>query len=64
MRKYLLLLFSFIYFQPFFCPKKKETAENVPADKTLTIQKNISDSALLDLVEKQTFRYFGILLIL
>jgi hypothetical protein len=38
------------------CAQKKK-AEKAP-EQTVTIQKGLSDSALLDLVQKQTFRYF------
>ena len=58
MRKYFLLIcLLFISCQP-FAQKKNKAAANLAADKTPGINKNISDSALLDLVEKQTFRYF------
>src|SRR5437773_2271719 len=58
MRKYFFLIsILFISCQP-FAQKKNKTSANLTADRTLEINKNISDSALLDLVEKQTFRYF------
>ena len=54
MKKYFVLIFlSLISFHP-FAQKKK----NLTGDKSLEINKNISDSALLDLVQKQTFKYF------
>ena len=53
---FLIALYSFAIF---VLPKeKKKSVENVPAAKTWAIQKNLSDSALLDTVQKQTFRYF------
>ena len=58
MRKYIFLLFIlFISCQP-FAQKKNKGAANLVAVKTSEINKNLSDSALLDLVEKQTFKYF------
>ena len=58
MRKYFFLIsVLFISCHP-FAQKKNKTSANLTADRTLEINKNISDSALLDLVEKQTFRYF------
>ena len=53
----MLISLLFISCQP-FAQKKNKAAANLAADKTAGINKNISDSALLDLVEKQTFRYF------
>ena len=38
--------------------EKLTTTANITADNRSRVNKNISDSALLDLVEKQTFRYF------
>src|SRR5215204_2657853 len=39
-----------------FAQKQKETSTAIPV--SMQINKNISDEALLDLVQKQTFRYF------
>lgn len=49
----LLVLFNFCFAQ-----RKTKTAKDAPFDHSLTIQKNLSDSELLDLVQKQTFKYF------
>src|ERR1700694_5107688 len=58
MRKYFFLIsLLFISCQP-FAQKKNKVSATLTADRTLEINKNLSDSALLDLVEKQTFRYF------
>lgn len=58
MRKYFLLLpLLLISFHP-FGQKKNKGASNSLAVKTSEINKSLSDSALLDLVERQTFRYF------
>src|SRR5664279_398529 len=58
MRKYFFLIALLFISHPSFAQKKYTTATNLAAEKTPGINKNISDSALLDLVEKQTFRYF------
>ena len=47
-----LFLFLFLSF-PLFAQKPKP-----PIDSSLIIQKNLTDDQLLDLVQKQTFRYF------
>jgi hypothetical protein len=47
------LLISFFLFSVIVNAQKKPVAEN-----GLTIQKNLSDSALLDVVQKQTIKYF------
>ncbi len=51
--KFILLLFFF--YVPAVCLAQKITAGSIPI---AGIQKNLSDSALLDAVQKQTFRYF------
>ena len=58
MKKYFILASLFFLFNHSFAQRKKKAAENIPADKSLVIQKNLSDSALLDLVQKQTIKYF------
>src|SRR5450432_1033741 len=58
MKKYYFLIAFLFCLAPSFGQTIKKIAKNVPADKTLTIQKNLSDSELLDLVQKQTFKYF------
>ncbi len=55
---YYILISLLLTFCVSFSQKKKKSTDNISADKTLTIQKNLSDSELLDLVQKQTFRYF------
>src|SRR6476659_6105285 len=58
MRKYFLLLaLLFSSCQP-FAQQESKTGVTVFPGKAARIIKNISDSALIDLVEKQTFRYF------
>lgn len=52
-----VLLFQFI-FLPFFSIAQVATAPLESTPYTLKIDKNISDSALVELVQKQTFRYF------
>ena len=47
-----------ISYQSFAQKKSKSSLISKTIDKTLKINKNISDSALLDLVQKQTFKYF------
>lgn len=58
MKKYFILVSLLLLFNYSFAQSKKNAAENIPADKSLVIQKNLSDSALLDLVQKQTIKYF------
>lgn len=58
MKKYLITLSLLIIFSLSFSQRKKNTAENISSAEKISIQKNLSDSALLDLVQKQTFRYF------
>ena len=53
MIKYLYLLLSLLFFKTGFA-QKKHTERNDPE-----IHKNLSDSALLDLVQKQTIKYFS-----
>ena len=57
MKKYFFLL-SLLSFFSFSFAQKKNISENSKLNKTPVIQKNLSDSALLDLVQKQTFKYF------
>src|SRR6266700_1240396 len=40
------------------CAQKKKAALSPAGDSTLIIQKNLTNDRLLDLVQKQTFRYF------
>ena len=58
MRKYYLLIPLLFFFSFSFSQEKKKSAVNAVGDNTISIQKNLSDSALLDLVQKQTFKYF------
>src|SRR5665647_2150123 len=58
MKKYYFLISLLFLFNLSFTQRKEKTAENFQADKSLIIQKNLSDSALLDLVQKQTIKYF------
>ncbi|MEJ7769450.1 MAG: glucoamylase family protein [Chitinophagaceae bacterium] len=52
-----LLFLSSFFFQPVLAQKR--TAQPPPASKNrIAPQKNLSDTALLELVQKQTFRYF------
>lgn len=52
-----LLFFSlFIYHSA--CAQKKSTAKKSDADSLLIIRKGLTDDQLLELVQKQTFRYF------
>jgi hypothetical protein len=53
--------FSIAFFFVLFhscTPKSFKTAENSAANKFLQSDRNISDSALLDIVQKQTLQYF------
>ena len=57
--KKLWVLLSFLFLFNFsFAQKKRKVAENIPAGKTFVIDKNLSDSGLIGLVQKQTFKYF------
>jgi len=58
MKKLYFLLLLLLVFNFSFAQKKRKVAENIPAGKTFVIDKNLSDSELLDLVQKQTFKYF------
>ena len=55
-RRYLFLQLIFIL--PFTVFAQVKTAQSESTPYTLKIDKNISDSALVELVQKQTFRYF------
>ena len=57
-KKYLLLASLLIIFNLSFSQRKSKANVNLPADRSLIIQKDISDSQLLDLVQKQTIKYF------
>src|SRR6187401_2706856 len=55
MKRFAILIFIFLLpTHPLLAQKSNETSSFNPA----TRPKNLSDSALLDLVQKQTFRYF------
>ena len=54
MKKYFLLLLSVTYVSA-GCIAQVKTSQ---PEKTISRQANLSDSALLDIVQKQTFRYF------
>jgi hypothetical protein len=58
MTKYFYLIF--LTFISFHVPaqEKIRSTQNLSVNKSLRIDKNISDSALLDLVQKQTLNYF------
>jgi hypothetical protein len=58
MKKHCFLLALLFLCNLSFAQRKKKSFENLPAAKTVAIQKSLSDSALLDLVQKQTFTYF------
>ena len=58
MKKYYILISLLFFFNFSFAQKKKKNDVDAVTDKTIVIQKNLSDSALLDLVQKQTFKYF------
>ena len=58
MKKIYFLLLLLPVFNFSFAQRKRKVAENSPAGKTFVIDKNLSDSGLLDLVQKQTFKYF------
>jgi hypothetical protein len=58
MKKYYFLISLLFLFNLSIAQRKEKAAENFQADKSLIIQKNLSDSALLDLVQKQTIKYF------
>lgn len=53
-----ILLSSFILLLTFFNSLSQKKPTTNFSDNSLTIQKNISDSDLLEMVQKQTFRYF------
>jgi len=55
----LCIVYSSISFNTFSAAAQKATIKKSAGSGTsVTIQKNISDTALLELVQKQTFRYF------
>src|SRR5450755_2145837 len=56
MKTYYFLISILFFFTASFAQKKNKL--NNPGDKIPAIQKNLSDSELLDLVQKQTFKYF------
>ncbi len=58
MKKYYILISLLLTFCVSFSQKEKKSTNNISAAKTLAIQKNLSDSELLNLVQKQTFKYF------
>src|ERR1700712_3703141 len=54
-----LFLIAFLFISFYSCAQKKSRISSNSGESNLpAINKNISDSALIDLVEKQTFRYF------
>jgi len=55
MKRSLILLFSLIIFYASFAQKPTANPQGIPV---VGIIKNLSDSALLDVVQRQTFRYF------
>ncbi len=58
MKKYFLLASLLLLVDVSFSQRKSKADENLSADRSLTIQKNLSDSELLDRVQKQTIKYF------
>lgn len=56
MKKFFIL--SFVLFTSFTLSAQKNRSSKASLAADLRIDKNISDSALLDLVQKQSFRYF------
>ena len=57
MKRFALVVFVAITFVPSFS-FAQATTKKAPAFNAAARPKNLSDSALLDLVQKQTFRYF------
>lgn len=57
MKNFYCLIIFLLFFNFSFAQKKKKIVEKND-DASLIIQKNLSDSELLDLVQKQTFKYF------
>jgi hypothetical protein len=54
-----LLIFPFLIFSAFSChSQSSKTKQDGEGIKPVGIIKNLSDSALLDVVQRQTFRYF------
>ncbi|HEY0677910.1 MAG TPA: glucoamylase family protein [Chitinophagaceae bacterium] len=58
MKNQLLLVLCFIIFNSSFSQKKKQEEKTSGGIPVTGILKNLSDTALLELVQKQTFRYF------
>lgn len=58
MKKFLLIFLLICFCNFSFSQNKNGNVDNILVDKSLVIQKGLSDSALLDLVQKQTIRYF------
>ena len=58
MRKYLFFALLIFISCNSFTQKSNKAPENVNADSTPGENKNLSDSAIFDLVQKQTFKYF------
>ena len=56
MQKFFLLIWLLFFFSFSFAQKKGNPSEVF--NKSLSAQKDLSDSVLLDLVQKQTFKYF------
>ncbi|HSB93758.1 MAG TPA: glucoamylase family protein [Flavitalea sp.] len=56
MKKILLLASMAVFSLSIFAQQKKETGKAIPV--SMQINKNITDEQLLDLVQRQTFRYF------
>lgn len=56
--RYLLLSFIFLHTACLLPAQTSATKKKAAIPYTLKIEKNISDSALVDLVQKQTLRYF------
>ena len=58
MKKLLVLILHVCALNLSFSQITHEAGKNLPADKARAIQKNLSDSGLLDLVQRQTIKYF------
>lgn len=56
--KYFLVAGAVLFTSLLVAQNKKHLPANTPKSPSLKITKGLSDSALLDLVQKQTFRYF------
>jgi hypothetical protein len=58
MRRYVIIILAALCFNQSFGQNKSREPKNEGIKAELKIQKNLTDEQLLDLVQKQTFRYF------